>query len=189
MLRCDRRGSDRRFNYFTVARQGPPCVAGDCTQARVKLPVYNLVPFHGVPSMVGFLTKTGPTFIVGARPGRPARDLHDQRHPGTPRRRPAVIGSRLVFNGRAGNGTYLTMPSNCAGGQTTVLYVDSQDAPSKTRHQRHSPPRSAPIGCERFRSNRRSTSTSTRSRRLAGSGDRQRGIPFDPEPTRSPTRI
>ena len=39
-------------------------------------------PFNGVPSMVGFLTAAGPTFIVGSLdPGRPARHLHDQRHP------------------------------------------------------------------------------------------------------------
>ena len=58
-------------NYLTVAAQSPNgagvCLpAGECLQARVALPVYNLVPFDGVPSMVGFLTEGGPTFIVGS---------------------------------------------------------------------------------------------------------------------------
>ncbi|HET6999534.1 MAG TPA: hypothetical protein VFI03_13220 [Solirubrobacterales bacterium] len=42
---------------------------------------------------------------------------------------PPIIGSRLVFNGIAGNGTYLTMPSNCGPGQTSILSVDQQAAP------------------------------------------------------------
>ena len=40
-----------------------------------------------------------------------------------------VIGSRLVFNGKAGNGTYLTMPSNCEGPQVATLHVDSHSEP------------------------------------------------------------
>jgi hypothetical protein len=121
------------FNYLTVAAQSPsatspPCPpAGECLQARVKLPVYNLVPFEGHPSMVGFNTQGGPTFIVGSL------DPVDQHviftisdiHPPSPTS-PPIIESRLVFNGRAGNGTYLTMPSNCAGGQVSRLFVDSQ---------------------------------------------------------------
>ena len=99
------------------------CPAGECVQARVALPVYNLVPFDGVPSMVGFLTEGGPTFIVGSL------DPVDQHvtftidvHPPSATS-PPIIESRLVFNGVAGNGTYLTMPSNCAGGQTTLLHL------------------------------------------------------------------
>ena len=48
-----------------------------------------------------------------------------------------MVGSRLVFNGRAGDGTYLTMPANCTGeeGQTTTLTVDSHDEPPKTDTQ------------------------------------------------------
>src|SRR3954454_8887959 len=57
-------------NYLTVAAQSPVagvCApAGECAQARVALKVYNLVPFDGHPSMVGFLTEGGPTFIVGS---------------------------------------------------------------------------------------------------------------------------
>jgi len=120
-------------NYLTVAAQSPPCTApipGQCLNARVALPVYNLVPFEGAPSMVGFLTESGPTFIVGSL--SPV-DQHvtftiSDVHPPSVKS-PPIIGSRLVFNGRAGNGTYLTMPSNCAGGQISTLTVDSQGPP------------------------------------------------------------
>jgi hypothetical protein len=122
-------------NYLTVAAQSPAgeppkCApAGECLQARVALPVYNLVPFEGVPSMVGFLTKAGPTFIVGSL------DPVDQHviftidvHPPSALS-PPIIESRLVFNGKAGDGTYLTTPSNCAGGQTTTVHMVSQGPP------------------------------------------------------------
>ncbi len=119
------------INYFTIAFQAPPCAPippGECTQIRVALPVYNLVPFEGVPSMVGFLGSTGPTFIVGSLDPVDQHvtfTISDIHSPVTTPGAPPVVGSRLVFNGRAGNGTYLTMPSNCGPGQTTVLHVDS----------------------------------------------------------------
>jgi hypothetical protein len=123
-------------NYLTFAAQSPPClapIAGKCLNGRVALPVYNIVPFEGAPSMVAFLTETGATFIVGSLD---PVDQHviftiDPVHApqAGPPKSPPVIGSRLVFNGQAGNGTYLTMPSNCAGGQITKLNVESYGPP------------------------------------------------------------
>lgn len=123
-------------NYLTFAAQSPPCtvpIAGKCLNGRVALPVYNMVPFEHVPSMVAFLTEAGATFIVGSLD---PVDQHviftiDPVHApqAGPPASPPVIGSRLVFNGRAGNGTYLTMPSNCAGGQITKLNVESYGPP------------------------------------------------------------
>jgi hypothetical protein len=123
-------------NYLTFAAQSPPCtapIAGKCLNGRVALPVYNIVPFEHVPSMVAFLTETGATFIVGSLD---PVDQHviftiDPVHApqAGPPPSPPVVGSRLVFNGRAGNGTYLTMPSNCAGGQITKLSVESYGPP------------------------------------------------------------
>lgn len=125
--------------YLTVAGAAPPCESPPypveaCPVARVKLPVYNLVPFQGVPSMVGFPTSAPgePTIIVG---DLDPKDQHvrftiSNIHPpdGT-EAHPPIIGSRLVFEGNKGtpfgDGTYLTMPSNCAGGQTSLLHVDS----------------------------------------------------------------
>jgi hypothetical protein len=124
------------FNYLTVAAQSPAgsppsCApAGECLQARVKLPVYNLVPFEGHPSMVGFLSQSGATFIVGSlSPVDQHVTFTISNIHGPSATSPPIIESRLVFNGRAGNGTYLTMPSNCAGGQISHLFVDSQGPP------------------------------------------------------------
>jgi hypothetical protein len=121
-------------NYLTVAGQSPPCtapIAGKCVNARVALPVYNLVPFQGVPSMVGFQTSFGhEVYIVGKLDPvdqHVSFTISDIDPPGA--ESPPIIGSRLVFNGQAGNGTYLTMPSNCAGGQISDLFVDSQGPP------------------------------------------------------------
>jgi hypothetical protein len=132
-------------NYLTVAGAAPPCEppsppapAETCANVRVKLPVYNLVPFDGVPSMVGFPTSAPgePTFIVGSL------DPVDQHvtftisdiHLPEGLTHPAIIGSRLVFEGKGGpfgNGTYLTNPSTCGtGGQTAELHVDSHEGAS-----------------------------------------------------------
>jgi hypothetical protein len=132
------------FNYLTVATESPAVpgkcdfeaplgVPDKCIVARIKLPVYNVVPFEGVPSMVAFPTKNvgEPTFIVGDL------DPKDQHviftisgiHP-PDATHPPIIGSRLVFNGKSTTGVsenYLTMPSNCAGGQTTLLHVKSHE--------------------------------------------------------------
>jgi hypothetical protein len=109
-------------NYLTVVvATGPTLVA------RAEAPVFNVEPFEGHPSMVVFPDATGkPVYIVGSLdPG----DQHviftiDPVHApdGT---HPPIVGSRLVFNGRAGDGTYLTMPSNCAGGQIATLFLES----------------------------------------------------------------
>ncbi len=122
-------------NYFTVALEapGPGCVAEGCTQARVNVPVFNVEPFEGVPSMVAFPTTTGTTFIVGDLDPTDqsvifrVTEIESPLEGGVP-----VVGSRLVFNGRATDGVhgaYLTMPANCTGeeGQTTTLNVDSHE--------------------------------------------------------------
>jgi hypothetical protein len=117
-------------NYFTVQGQASPCEPrppGSCVQARVAVPVYNLVSDPGVPSMVGFLTETGITKIVGSLSPIDQHVIFTISPVHAPP--PAVIGSRLVFNGVAGNGTYLTMPSNCGPGQTTEVEMDQYAAP------------------------------------------------------------
>jgi hypothetical protein len=157
------------INYLTVAAQtpngenkctSPPSpVAGECLQARVALPVYNLVPFEGVPSMVGFLTEGGPTFVVGSL--SPV-DQHvtftiSDIHPPSSTS-PPIIESRLVFfsakqtnPNTAADGTYLTMPSNCAGGQVSELHLDSQGPPFEAEASSTSAKYTTPsgaTGCE-----------------------------------------
>ena len=157
------------INYLTIAVTSPvgsppqcelppgtPQPA--CPKARVAVPVYNMVPFEHVPSMVAFLTETGPTFIVGSL------DPVDQHVTFTisdvhlpqagPPKSPPIIGSRLVFFGGkegninpASNGTYLTMPSNCAGPQVSKLFVDSYGAPGSSDEKSYATPTGA-TGCE-----------------------------------------
>lgn len=139
------------INYLTLAYKAPategpekgkctsppnPAV-NKCLQLRIALPVYNMVPFPGVPSMVAFETTGGPTFVVGSL--SPV-DQHvtftiSEIHPPS-EASPPIIESRLVFYSNketnpnpAANGTYLTMPSNCAGGQVSGLFLESQGPP------------------------------------------------------------
>ncbi|HJZ35405.1 MAG TPA: hypothetical protein VJ204_03955 [Solirubrobacterales bacterium] len=134
------------INYLTVAAQSPSEATGRCTpepapepgecaQARVALPVYNLIPFEGVPSMVGFLTEGGPTFVEGSlSPVDQHVTFHIRNIHAPSLTSPPIIESRLVFFSAketnvfnpVADGTYLTMPSNCAGGQVSELHLDTQ---------------------------------------------------------------
>jgi hypothetical protein len=126
-------------NYLTVAAASPkegkcePFPA--CPQARVAFAVYNMVPFEGAPSMVAFQTSfLHEVFIVGSLDPVDQHvtfTISDIDGPGA--ESPPIIGSRLVFNGQAGNGTYLTMPSNCADGQISDLFVESQGPPFEAK--------------------------------------------------------
>jgi hypothetical protein len=126
-------------NYFTVALEAPGagCLPNGCEQARVNVPVFNVEPFDGAPSMVAFPTTTGVTFIVGDLNPVDQAVIFRISDVEEPPAGPPVVGSRLVFNGRAGNGTYLTMPSQCTEeeGQTTTLHVESHDEPPKSDTQ------------------------------------------------------
>jgi hypothetical protein len=131
-------------NYLTVAGEAPnsenKClppetpVAGECKQVRVAVPVYNLVPFKGAPSMVGFMTETGPTFIVGSLSPVDQHVTFTISNIKSPLvGGNAIIESRLLFfSAKESNvlnptadGTYLTMPSNCAGGQVSTLTLNA----------------------------------------------------------------
>jgi hypothetical protein len=147
------------INYLTIAAFAPNPKTGKCEkekepkgseefealplcpQARVAVPVYNMVPFEHVPSMVAFLTETGPTFVVGSLSPKDQHvtfTISDVHAPAAgPPASPPIVGSRLVFfSAKATNylnpvadGTYLTMPSNCAGPQISNLFVDSYGPP------------------------------------------------------------
>ena len=121
-------------NYLTVAIEapGPECIP-KCEQRRVAVPVFNVDPFFGHPSMVGFPTGSGPVFIVGSLSPVDQHviftisDLHEP--PGGP----PIVGSRLVFNGAGGtfgDGTYLTNPSPCDANEVADLHVNSHEGAS-----------------------------------------------------------
>jgi hypothetical protein len=182
------------INYLTVAAESPAptCQAGplkgQCAQARVALPVYNLEPFDGTPSMVGFMTEGGPTYIVGSL--SPV-DQHvtftiSNIHPPSAAS-PPIIESRLVFfSAKATNlnpfadGTYLTMPSNCAGGQVSELNLTAQDA--TTASASYTTPSGA-SGCENvpFEPEIEVTADGSKSVDSPEATTVDVGLPFDPD--------
>jgi hypothetical protein len=119
-------GSMVGINYLTTLAPPP---APPETEVTVPVLVYNLEPEFGEPSSAGFNATGKPTILESdLDPGDQhiSFTIHDLESPlagGAP-----VIGSRLVFNGEAGEG-YLTMPSNCAGPQVTKLIVHSHPYP------------------------------------------------------------
>jgi hypothetical protein len=114
-------------NYLrAIVAAGPPPVA-----ATIPVPVYNVEPPFGVPAMAGFqipLPESSPTLLVGDLSPADQHISFTISDIEPPPQGPPLIGSRLVFDGKAGDG-YLTMPSVCAGGQTSVLRVDSHQNP------------------------------------------------------------
>ena len=121
-------GSQVGINYFTTISSGPPnfpVPAG--TEFTAPVPVYNLEPEFGEPSSAGFNATGKPVILesdLDPVDQHISFTIHDIEAP--PASLP-VIGSRLVFNGKAGEG-YLTMPSNCAGPQVTQLEARSHAA-------------------------------------------------------------
>jgi hypothetical protein len=109
----------------------------------LHLPVYNLVPPEGSPAAFGFDIKVGPVEaklqIIGGvswyhepetseNSGVPSGDYHEffviREIPETI----PIVKTRLKFKGDAGNGTFLTLPSECTT-QTSYLHIDSHAAP------------------------------------------------------------
>jgi hypothetical protein len=123
-------------NYFTTLAPGPVPPAG--TEVTVPALVYNIEtpadpasPYYGAPSLPGFNVTGEPTFLVAdldpadqhiSFTTRP--ELESPLEGGAP-----VIGSRLVFKGRAGKG-YLTLPSVCGGPQSTIFKALSHPYPA-----------------------------------------------------------
>ena len=114
-------------NYLrAIVDAGPPPVA-----ATIPVSVYNVEPPFGVPAMAGFqvpLPGLEPTLLVGDLSPADQHISFTISDVEPPPDGPPLIGSRLIFNGKAGGG-YLTMPSVCAGGQTSILRVDSHQNP------------------------------------------------------------
>jgi hypothetical protein len=128
-------GSLVGVDYLTTLAPGPSPPAG--TEITIPALVYNIEtpddpssPFYGSPSMAGFNATGKPTILVGDLDPDDQHisfTIHDIESPATPGVAP-IIGSRLVFNGQAGDG-YVTLPSECAGPQTTILDVLSHPYP------------------------------------------------------------
>jgi hypothetical protein len=135
-------GSRVGTDFLTaVVAPGPPPVV-----QTIPIPVYNIVPPFGVPSQAGFRATGPPTFLVGDLDPADQHITFNTEVEASPPG-PAVIASRLVFEGQKGDG-YLTMPSECGAGQTTVLKVDSHQQPGVFQEAKATTPVGA-SGCDK----------------------------------------
>jgi hypothetical protein len=129
-------GSLVGVDYFTTLAPGPAPPAG--TEVTVPALVYNIdaVNRFGVPSMAGFNASGEPTYLVGELDPADQHvsfnitDIKSFTEGGPP-----IIGSRLVFNGKAGNG-YLTLPTSCEGPQITDLFLTTHPYPTPADPER-----------------------------------------------------
>ncbi|HEY1689126.1 MAG TPA: hypothetical protein VGF95_09720 [Solirubrobacteraceae bacterium] len=100
-------------------------------------PVYNLEPAQGLPAEFGVdITISGEHTIleggvswhsengISGQPIATSGDYHEYFNIKEVSDTIPLLESRLIFNGKAGTG-FLTMPSSCAGKQTTYLEVES----------------------------------------------------------------
>jgi hypothetical protein len=78
----------------------------------VSAVVYNLVPAPGEPALFGFRVLGNPVFLKADIEWN--GDYHEGFTIAVPKSPIGeILKNRLVFNGRAGNGTFLTNPSTC----------------------------------------------------------------------------
>jgi hypothetical protein len=140
LTKCALTSSQVGWDYFTTISPGPPPAtlppAG--FEFTLKTPVYNIEtpddpssPFYGASSMAGFNVTGEPTLLVGDTDPVDQHisfTTHDLESPVPPEEGAPIIGSRLVFEGQKGTG-YVTLPSECAGAQRTILNVLSHPYP------------------------------------------------------------
>lgn len=129
-------GSLIGVDYFTTLAPGPVPPAG--TEVTIPAFVYNIdaVNRSGVPSMAGFNASGEPTYLVGELDPADQHisfnitDIKSFTAGGPP-----IIGSRLVFEGKAGDG-YLTLPTSCEGPQVTDLFLRTYPYPTPADPER-----------------------------------------------------
>jgi len=123
-------GSFIGVDYLTTLAPGPVPPKG--TEITIPALVYNIEtpddpssPFYGAPSMAGFNATGKPTFLVGSLD---PKDQHinfttkpDLEFPPPLGSGAPVIGSRLVFNGKSGEG-YITLPTECNGQPQRTIF-------------------------------------------------------------------
>jgi len=98
----------------------------------VNAPVYNIVQPDGMPALfafkipvIGVLPEVvDPVYIEGGVAWD--SDYHESFDIRNVPPTIPLVESRLVFDGHAGDGTFITLPSPCEGPQTTNLRVESQ---------------------------------------------------------------
>jgi hypothetical protein len=103
----------------------------------VSAPVYNVVPKQGEPAEFGFnlsvpLLINITVFLEGSVNWE--SDYHEGFTIRTIPNSVPLARNRLIFRGQAGNGSFITIGSNCSGSTTTGLSVDSHQNPGKFLH-------------------------------------------------------
>jgi hypothetical protein len=146
-------GSDEITAFIGITKIGP-----------ISLPMYNIVQPQGVPAEFGFELNVPPlielhVLIVGGiswhheaetseNSGVPTGDYHEFFTIKEIPTEIAVVKSRLKFNGTAGNGTFLTLPSAC-GTQTSYLHADSYQSTGQFKEYQTvsgEPPKAVSVG-------------------------------------------
>ncbi len=95
--------------------------------AQLSLPVYNIVPDQGHPALFGFSVPVINKNVYLQADIAWATDFHEGFTISDIPNELPLTENRLVFNGRAGDGTFLTMGSECNGPSTTTLAVESYE--------------------------------------------------------------
>lgn len=93
--------------------------------------VYNMVQPQGMPARFGMSVPVigGEIYLDGGVAWD--SDYHESFTISDITDALPLYETRLVFNGRAGDGTFITMPSTCTGPAKTGLLVDSHQEPGK----------------------------------------------------------
>lgn len=151
-------GSQVGTSAVTASLEGLPAPALD---GLTKVPVYNLVPKDGQPARFGFRILNEEVFLEADVDW--SGDYHEGFTIAVPKSPVGeILKNRLVFQGRAGNGTFLTLPSTCfdparAGFEhvySTLLRADSVEQPNPAFPNGSSflestlPPGVKPTGCD-----------------------------------------
>jgi hypothetical protein len=103
----------------------------------ITAPVFNIVPKQGEPAEFGFrVDLLGVVDIAVYLEG--SVNWESDYHEGfTIRAIPNTVPlarNRLVFEGLSGNGSFITVGSNCNGSTTTGLTVDSHESPNRLHY-------------------------------------------------------
>jgi hypothetical protein len=118
--------SEVGVSEITVAAAGVPAPP---TPPATEVPVFNLVPKPGQPSRFGFKAVGSEIFLEAAVDGDGAsRDWKGDYHeyftiavPKPPTGK--ILKNRLVFEGTAGDGTFITNPSTCHNPHTEAAFA------------------------------------------------------------------
>ncbi len=95
--------------------------------AKLDLPVYNIEPDQGHPALFGFTVPVINKHVYLQADIAWSTDFHEGFTISEIPNELPLTENRLVFNGQAGDGTFLTMGSQCNGPSTTQLEVESYE--------------------------------------------------------------